>query len=443
MSKIVKLVQTLRNNWKKSVFGAVALTYGVNYGINKYNTEQLMIAYCQEAVKFGHEPAGPRLRHVLVILNPTANRRKAKKNFEKFCAPLLHLAGISVDIIQTEFEGQARSLAEKVEDSVDGVIVAGGDGTLSETITGMLRKAELGGGRRIPVGVLPLGRTNTVANSLFGNSESNEVKMMAEAAMAVVKELTKPLDVMKIEVLETEDDKPGKPVFSLGSIEWGAYRDAHARRDKYWYWDGLRSYVSYIFTGLKGEDSGICWQCKADLAYSMPCAGCSKCYNALQERVPKESKTTRWWQAFIRRPQQIDARDLNIMKVDYTKVVNDSCGDIHEEEISCVDLSLNTANVQPNCRKEGVPHIEICMGPPTVGYFEFVSEGWKREKRKEPTVVKKIQAQELKLVPKMGEKKPEGGERWISIDSEDYEVKPIHVKLLPRKVDVFCRPENL
>lgn len=61
----------------------------------------------------------------------TAFNRKAKANFEKYCAPLLHLAGFTVDIVQTESEGQARNLAAELKNT-DVVVVAGGDGTLSE-----------------------------------------------------------------------------------------------------------------------------------------------------------------------------------------------------------------------------------------------------------------------------------------------------------------------
>ncbi|ENN83602.1 hypothetical protein YQE_00043, partial [Dendroctonus ponderosae] len=35
-------------------------------------------------------------RTVTVILNPNANKRKAQAEFEKYCSPLLHLAGISL-----------------------------------------------------------------------------------------------------------------------------------------------------------------------------------------------------------------------------------------------------------------------------------------------------------------------------------------------------------
>ena len=58
--------------------------------------------------------------------------RKAKKEFEQYCAPLLHLAGLSVNLIVTGKEGQARSLTEKLEESTDAIIIAGGDGTVSE-----------------------------------------------------------------------------------------------------------------------------------------------------------------------------------------------------------------------------------------------------------------------------------------------------------------------
>jgi hypothetical protein len=69
-------------------------------------------------------------------------------------------------------------------------------------VTGLLRRADGDQAvqRKFPIGVLPLGRTNTVATSLF--FDSNKVKMMAEATMAIIKEITQPVDVIKIEVLE-------------------------------------------------------------------------------------------------------------------------------------------------------------------------------------------------------------------------------------------------
>lgn len=40
-----------------------------------------------------------------------------------------------MNIIQTESEGQARGLVESLDEVVDAIVVAGGDGTVSEVIT--------------------------------------------------------------------------------------------------------------------------------------------------------------------------------------------------------------------------------------------------------------------------------------------------------------------
>lgn len=44
----------------------------------------------------------------------------------------MHLAGYSVTVLTTEREGGARSLVENLIGETDALIVAGGDGTLSE-----------------------------------------------------------------------------------------------------------------------------------------------------------------------------------------------------------------------------------------------------------------------------------------------------------------------
>lgn len=104
------------------------------------------------------------------------------------------------------------------------------------------------------LGVLPLGRSNTVGKSLFpGGEHLQTVRSLADASLAIIQEVTKPIDVMKIEVIdkteEEKEDSPGKPVYAVASIEWGAYRDANAKKDKYWYFGPLRNYATYLFNG--------------------------------------------------------------------------------------------------------------------------------------------------------------------------------------------------
>lgn len=131
--------------------------------------------------------------------------RKAKKLFEKYCEPLLHLAGVAVTIIQTEREGQARSLIENLDTPTDAIVVAGGDGTLSDVVTGLMRKYQtnVGNVKKCPIGILPLGQTNRMASSLFhGYDELADVHAMADAVMAVVRGDTKTVDVVEVQPLE-------------------------------------------------------------------------------------------------------------------------------------------------------------------------------------------------------------------------------------------------
>lgn len=60
---------------------------------------------------------------------------------KKNAAPILHLSGMDVTIVKTDYEGQAKKLLELMENT-DVIIVAGGDGTLQEVVTGVLRRTD-------------------------------------------------------------------------------------------------------------------------------------------------------------------------------------------------------------------------------------------------------------------------------------------------------------
>ena len=56
----------------------------------------------------------------------------------------------------------------------------------------------------IPIGVLPLGRTNSIALSLLGNEKQSDIspKTMAEATLNIIKWNVKYVDMLKIDVLQ-------------------------------------------------------------------------------------------------------------------------------------------------------------------------------------------------------------------------------------------------
>lgn len=131
--------------------------------------------------------------------------RKAKKLFEKYCEPILHLAGYAVTIIQTQSENQARNLIANLSTQTDIIVVAGGDGTLSDVVTGMMRKYNHNSSavKALSIGILPLGQTNKVANTLFnGYLDMVEVQQLADAAIAIVRGKTMLADILEVELLE-------------------------------------------------------------------------------------------------------------------------------------------------------------------------------------------------------------------------------------------------
>jgi hypothetical protein len=52
-------------------------------------------------------------------------------------------------------------------------------------------------------------------------------------------------------------------------------------------------------------------------------------------------------------------------------VINEQCGTKLEKDILTVDLSLTTANVSPNCIRDGDPHIKVAIGETL--YHIFIS----------------------------------------------------------------------
>lgn len=112
-----------------------------------------MRVYCERAARFGNQtiPVAESPRSITVILNPNANKRKAQNEFEKYCVPLLYLAGINVEIVKTESEGHAKDVVNSIN-GTEAVVVAGGDGTLSEVITGLMRRTNENINGLVPLG---------------------------------------------------------------------------------------------------------------------------------------------------------------------------------------------------------------------------------------------------------------------------------------------------
>lgn len=92
----------------------------------------------------------------LIILNPWAGRGHAGERRHDLDLAL-ERAGIEYDMVMTHTRGGATEMAwQAVERGYAAIIAVGGDGTINEAVNG-IKGAETSCGRRVPLGIVPLG----------------------------------------------------------------------------------------------------------------------------------------------------------------------------------------------------------------------------------------------------------------------------------------------
>ncbi|MDP1962948.1 MAG: diacylglycerol kinase family protein [Reyranella sp.] len=100
-------------------------------------------------------------RAVLLILNPTAGRRR--RGLVNEVVRRVRAIGWTVDLVETAAAGDAQRIAETCDAARYAVIaVAGGDGTINEVVNGLTQRAVAGPA----LGIVPLGTANVLAHEL-------------------------------------------------------------------------------------------------------------------------------------------------------------------------------------------------------------------------------------------------------------------------------------
>lgn len=126
----------------------------------------------------------------LVILNPYANRWHARRKIGRV-ERALATAGVRFDLRLTTKAGDAETLAfEAARAGHRPIIAAGGDGTVSEVVNGLLRAAD--GAATTPLGVLPIGTGNDFADM------AGVPRDLLRAARAIASGATRQLDAARV-----------------------------------------------------------------------------------------------------------------------------------------------------------------------------------------------------------------------------------------------------
>lgn len=99
-------------------------------------------------------------KRLLFIFNPKAGKGQIR-NYLLDIIDTFVKAGYEVNARPTQYAGEAVRIAQERITEYDLVVCSGGDGTLDEVVTGIMKS-----GQRRPIGYIPAGSTNDFANSL-------------------------------------------------------------------------------------------------------------------------------------------------------------------------------------------------------------------------------------------------------------------------------------
>ncbi len=137
-------------------------------------------------------------------------------------------ANYNVDVKITQHQGHATEIANTLAGNVDLVVVSGGDGTLNEVLTGLLKA-----NKKLPIGYIPTGSTNDFASTLGISLDPKK------AAMQIVS--GKPMD---IDVGKFSNDRYFSYISSFGVFTAVSYNTPQSFKN-------IFGHLAYVLEGAK------------------------------------------------------------------------------------------------------------------------------------------------------------------------------------------------
>ena len=166
------------------------------------------------------------MKKCIIIMNPESGKVKSLNSKQGFY-DVLRKHGYDAEIRYTKGPKDATRIIEELENDVDLVISAGGDGTLNEVVTGNLHRD-----KKLVLANLPMGTTNDVAN-MYGYTK--DYKKNLELLLHGVR---KKVDICYV------DNTPFVYVACLGDYIDMAYNTPRNLKKKY-------GKIAYILYGLR------------------------------------------------------------------------------------------------------------------------------------------------------------------------------------------------
>lgn len=171
------------------------------------------------------------MKKCIIIMNPESGKVKSLSSKKEFY-DILRKYGYDAEIRYTKAKRDATRIVEELEDDVDLVISAGGDGTLNEVVTGNLKR-----NKKLVLANLPMGTTNDVAN-MYGYTKNYQKNLEL-----LLNGIRKKVDVCYI------DETPFVYVACLGDYIDMAYNTPRDLKKKY----GKTAYILYGLRQLRNK----------------------------------------------------------------------------------------------------------------------------------------------------------------------------------------------
>lgn len=166
------------------------------------------------------------MENILLIINPCAGQKKAKKLLSDII-DIFNRAGYTVITHITACSGDAEAACIRYAELVDRVVCCGGDGTFNETVSGVLKS-----GKALPIGYIPAGSTNDFAASLHLSSN------LLQAARDITQGTAEYVDVGRF------GDRYFSYVASFGAFTRTSYTTPQGMKN-------ILGHAAYVLSGIQ------------------------------------------------------------------------------------------------------------------------------------------------------------------------------------------------
>ena len=165
-----------------------------------------------------------------ILINPNSGIKKSNHVFNTIVSPKLKKEGHTFDFQVTEYQHHAEEIIQKIDLSdKDGILILGGDGTMHETVNGLLKRDKI---TDIPIGLLPTGTGNSLLHDIGKFDPRTTLNKILDHN-------TQTIDVLKV----TSSDNI---YYSINLVGWGMVNDIGLLADKIRWMGPIRYNISSI-----------------------------------------------------------------------------------------------------------------------------------------------------------------------------------------------------